>query len=427
MNSNLDRDSNSAYEWKIVALMSLGFGLVGIDRFMIMPLFPVMMKDLRLDYQDLGHITSALAVAWGVSALFTGRLSDRFGHRKVIIPAMIVFSLLVGASGVAGSVGALIMIRALMGFAEGAFTPASITATLDGSKPTRHGLNIGIQQSAMPLFGLGVTPILATQLLKVVPWHWIFGIVAIPGLILSYLTYKVLCNTSASVAADHTQTHDQADHKWHDVLRYRNVWLSVIGMLCWLTCLIVLSALFPNYLVDYLHLSLEQMGFVLSAIGAGGALGTWIMPALSDRIGRKPVMVISVAGALAASLTLSQTGPHPALLFVFLMATIFFIFTMITLTVGPISVEAVPAKLMTTASGLVIGVGEIFGGGVAPEVAGYVAQHFGIQYILHLGTGALVLGLAVVLFLRETAPVKLKSAVALAGAHYVPPEQLNKL
>lgn len=400
-------DWDTSYEWKIVVLLSLGFGLVGVDRFMIMPLFPVMMRDLKLDYQDLGHITAALSVAWGLSALFTGNLSDRFGHRKVIIPAMLIFSLLACASGLAWSVGSLMLIRALMGLAEGAYTPSSITATLDASERHRHGRNVGIQQAALPLFGLGIAPILVTQLLRFMPWHWIFAMVAVPGIIVSFLTWKVLRNTSGAQAAIHTQTHDASNHRWFDVLRYRNVLLCFVGMLCWLTCLIVLSALLPNYLTDYLHLSLQQMGFVLSATGVGGTLGGLVMPSLSDRIGRKPVMIISVVGAFVSLWAFSHTGAEPVLLFAGLLATIFFVFAMITLTVGPISAEAVPAKLMTTASGLVIGVGEVFGGGVAPSVAGYVAKHFGIQYIMQLGMGALVIGLLVALSLKETAPTRI--------------------
>ena len=73
--------ADASYEWKAVTLLALGFGLVSIDRFMIMPLFPVMMKDLNLNYQDLGLITGILAVTWGISSLFMGKLSDRFGHR----------------------------------------------------------------------------------------------------------------------------------------------------------------------------------------------------------------------------------------------------------------------------------------------------------------------------------------------------------
>jgi predicted MFS family arabinose efflux permease len=404
---------DTAYEWKAVLLLALGFGLVGIDRFMIMPLFPVMMADLHLDYQDLGHITGALSVAWGISAMFMGNLSDRIGHRKVIIPAIVVFSLLAGLSGLATGVGTLILIRAVMGFAEGAYTPASIVATLEASKPTRHGRNIGIQQMALPLFGLGLAPILVTQLLKFLPWHSIFAVVSIPGLAVAFLLWKVLRNTKTSAAAVHTATHDSGRHRWTDVFRYRNIPLNIVGMLCWLTCLVVLSALFPSYLVDYLHLSMQQMGYILSAIGFGGTLGTVIMPTLSDRLGRKPVMILSVLGAAIFLVLLSRAGPNPTELFAYLMLTLLFVFSLITLTVGPLSAESVPAKLMSTASGLVVGIGEVFGGGLAPALAGYVAKHYGIQYILYLGFVALAIGFVVAICLKETAPSRVDASASV--------------
>lgn len=407
------------YEWKAVALLCLGFGLVGIDRFMILPLFPVIARDLRLDYQQLGQVTGVLAIAWGVAALFMGNLSDRFGHRKVIIPAIIVFSLLAGFSGLATGVVSLMFIRALIGFAEGAYTPSSIVATLDASKPSRQGMNIGIQQAALPLFGLGIAPILVTQLLKVVEWHWIFAMVSIPGLVIAYLLYRLLRNTPATVAAVHTTAHDATTHKWSDVFRYRNIPLNMIGMLCWLTNLVVLSALLPNYLIDYLHLSLEQMGLVLSAIGFGGTAGTLLMPALSDRIGRKPVMILSVIGAGVGLYLLMHTGAEPSSLFTWLFVTLFFIFSMICLTVGPLSAESVPAKLMSTASGIVVGTGEIFGGGIAPVIAGYVAQHFGIQYIMHLAAVALVIGFVIALSLKETAPTQQRDKPTFAHSEQV--------
>lgn len=65
---------------------------------------------------------------------------------------------------------------------------------------------------------------------------------------------------------------------------------------------------------------------------------------------------------------------------------------------------------MATATGLVIGVGEIFGGGFAPIIAGFVAEHYGIQYMLQLAIGGLVIGLIVALALKETAPVRIGAA-----------------
>jgi MFS family permease len=71
---------------------------------------------------------------------------------------MLAFSVLVGLSGLATGLGSLLVLRALMGFADGAYTPTSIVATLEASRPTRHGLNLGIQQMMLPLFGLGLAP-----------------------------------------------------------------------------------------------------------------------------------------------------------------------------------------------------------------------------------------------------------------------------
>ena len=66
--------------------------------------------------------------------------------------------------------------------------------------------------------------------------------------------------------------------------------------------------------------------------------------------------------------------------------------------------EAVPLSLRATASGAVIAVGEIFGGGIAPSIAGYTARHFGIDYIFHLAVGGLVIAVLTCFALKETAP-----------------------
>lgn len=67
-----------------------------------------------------------------------------------------------------------------------------------------------------------------------------------------------------------------------------------------------------------------------------------------------------------------------------------------------------------------VGCGRIFGGGIAPSIAGYVAQHYGIQNILYLALLGVILGIIVCLFLKETAPRKARSSAQL-------PLQLNRM
>lgn len=393
------------YEWKAVALLAIGFGLVGLDRFIILPLYPVMMRDLGLDYQDLGNISAVLALAWGLSSIFMGRLSDRIGRRKVIIPSVLVFSLLAGFSGLASGVGGLLLIRAVMGVAEGAFTPTSIAATAEASHPSRLGMNIGLQQAFFPLLGLGLAPIIATQLLLVVPsWRWVFVLVSVPGFFLAWALYKVLREPAAQRPVSEGNHGIGSD--WLAALRYRNVVLNLAGMFCMLTSLFVSSVMLPSYLTDYLHLGMQQMGFVMSAIGFGGFCGMVLMPTLSDRLGRKPVALISCMATGVALWLIIHTGAEPMTLFLLLFATTFFNFSMICMIVGPLTSESVPPALISTATGLVVGIGEVFGGGVAPALAGYIAQHHGIENTLYLALSGVALGLVVAACLRETAPTR---------------------
>ena len=64
----------------------------------------------------------------------------------------------------------------------------------------------------------------------------------------------------------------------------------------------------------------------------------------------------------------------------------------------------------------VIGAGEIFGGGVAPSIAGSIAQTYGLQYILYFALSGQVLGLLLSFFLKETAPRKTSAAEAAVSA-----------
>jgi predicted MFS family arabinose efflux permease len=390
---------NPRTSWTIVILMALGFGLVGIDRFMITTLFPVIAKDLHLDYADIGTITGALAFAWGFAALIMGNRADRLGRGRVLAGSLLVFALLIGASGLATGLMSLILVRVVMGFADGAYTPASIAATIESAAPRHHGLAIGIQQMMLPAFGLGLAPLIIAQLLHVIEWRWMFVLFSLPGFILAWFVFKKLPRAATDVAPSQGSFSD-----WRAVLAFRNVRIAMVLMLCWLTCLMTASALLPNYLIDHVGLTFEQMGGVMSAIGLGSAVGTVSLPWLSDRIGRKPVMLLSSAGGIAALFMLNSTGADTTQLFVWLFLVHFFNNAAITLTVGPLCAETVPPALMATASGVVIAVGELFGGGLAPVITGHVAKAFGIDKLLLLPMGTLALGFVLSAMLIETRP-----------------------
>lgn len=397
---------DTSYEWRAVLLLFLGFGLVGLDRWMIAPLFPSIMHDLKLTYQDLGDAVGALALCWGAFSTLMGNLSDRVGRRQILIPALLAFSCMAGFTGVVAGATMLIAIRGVMGATEGAFLSTSVALTGEASHPRRRGLNQGIQLSGFSLFGLALGPIIATQLLGVVPsWRWVFFIVSVPGFILAAFLYRVIREPP------HLQSSAEAATRaprlpWSDILRSRNVILSMVGMLCGMSCIFVLGAFIPNYLVDYLHLSPVEMGFVTSGLGFGGFVGGIVMPGLSDHIGRRASAILCFVGAAALLYGFIRTGVEPVMLFTLLSGVSFFGSGVLSLLTGPVATEAVPQQLASSAVGIASGTGEIFGGGIGPVIAGYIAQHYGIQDVVVFSLGGLLLGIVVSAFLLETAPRK---------------------
>ena len=89
------------------------------------------------------------------------------------------------------------------------------------------------------------------------------------------------------------------------------------------------------------------------------------------------------------------TGANPTVLFVLLFGAYFFIGGVISITVGPLIGHSVPAAIATTATGLVVGIGEMVGGALVPAVAGAAADAAGIAVIIPIAIGAIVVALFV--------------------------------
>jgi MFS family permease len=410
---------DTSYEWKAVLLLGIGFGLVGLDRWIIAPLFPFIAQDLGLSEGDIGRLAGILGVVWGIFAIFTGRLSDKVGHRKVLIPAILLFSLMSGLSGMAQGLTALILIRALMGAMEGTYCPTSFTAVAAASKPVRRGFNQGLQQSGFALFGLALGPIIATQLLNIVPsWREVFWVVAIPGFIVGAGLFFVL-REPKDTQGGHligavNPVEPGGSSGWLAPMKSSNIIVCMLALLCAMACVFVLSALVPVYLVNVLQLSAGEMGLVTSAIGFGGFFGQFGWPGLSDKLGRKPLAILGFVGATICVWWFANTGAVVPMLFASLFVCSFFCLGNVALITGPIATESAPPGLVSASIGIVVGAGEIFGGGVAPYLAGSVADNYGLPNVLYVAFAGVALGIVVCFFLKETAPSKQIAAPHMA-------------
>ena len=186
------------------------------------------------------------------------------------------------------------------------------------------------------------------------------------------------------------------------------------ALFCAMTCVFVLSAMVPSYLVDYLKLTPAQMGFVTSALGFGGFAGRMGLPGIpmfSDE-SRWPLKALPGAALMLWAFTF-HVGPAPGALRRAVRISFFCSRSGKFANRSDLG-ESAPRGLVSSAIGIVVGSGEIFGGGVAPSVAGFIAQHYGIQGILVFGAGRRDAGShRLCLGLIETAPQRVAAVISL--------------
>lgn len=176
---------------------------------------------------------------------------------------------------------------------------------------------------------------------------------------------------------------------------------------------VITWAFMPLYLVQVKGYDQLTGGFIMSSLGIAAAIYSFAISGLSDRIGRKPMMVglpfLSLVGPLAA---LYYHGPAPVLVaFFFVGWAVNGIFPIFMATIPS---ESVDAHHHATVLGLAMGSCEILGGVFGPPVAGVFNDAFGPSTFLWMLMVLAVISGFVAMGLKETAPQALAKRGSLS-------------
>lgn len=398
--------NSPAYQFLLVFLLSLNFGIVFFDRQAINALMPFIEPELGLSGTEIGLLASGLSFSWAIAAFFVGKLSDSLGKRKLLlILATVAFSLCSFLSGVATSFLFLFGARLLMGAAEGGVMPISHAMVASEVDPARRGLAQGVAQNlGSNLLGSFLAPVVLVAFATAFSWREAFYLAAAPGLLSAALIWFMLREPEpAPVHAEHA-----ADSmSIMEALKVRNMWICVVVGVLMVGHFVITWAFMPIFLVQGKGLDPSTMSWVMGALGIAAAIYSIVISGLSDIIGRKPVMValpfLSVVGPLGA---LYFEGSSVAL------AAIFFVGWAVN-GIFPIFMATIPSETFAqrhhaTVLGLAMGSCEVLGGVFGPTIAGALNDAFGLSTFLWLLIALALVSGFVAMGLRETAPAVLK-------------------
>ena len=296
----------------------------------------------------------------------------------------------------------LLLVRALLGIAEGPAWSIMTAMIEESSHPTRRGRNIGIVVSAAALVGLAVAPVLTTQVGARYGWRWAFFVSGVPGFLLGLLIWKFVKEpergNSAGVHGQPVKIRD-----FLSVLRYRNMLLCCAGAAGFLSWLFLHNIFAPLYITEVAHQAPTTAGFLMGASGLGSFFLALYFPRLSDRIGRKPVLLVMAAMCTIVPLALLIS---PLYTYPWVLAAIVFLANagqgIGALILVLVPTESVPPQFAATAIGLATLTAEIIGAALAPILAGPVVQSYGLGAAMWLSAGGAVLVFVVALSLKET-------------------------
>lgn len=359
----------------LVALLSLNLGFFVLAHGAFAWLAPMIQPSLGLSNMQVGMASGALAVCLALSALIAGRLADRFGKpRLILLAGTLGCSFCSVLSGLAANFQALLAARALMGAAEGAVlvvTQALIIAQVDAR---RRGLAIGICTSVgRNLAGIVGPPlIIATALMY--GWRHAFWVPALPGLLLA-----LLIRLKLDEGHDPTPV-GRRDAVSRSIWRSRNMLVNLLLTIILFASSAAAASFLPLFLVRIAGLAPRDMSLILMTFTAAMLACGVICPALSDRFGRRTMVLVFSALSVPGDVILANAGGDVALI---LAGTILgsAIAAPAGLIIGIIPAESVGAKHAATAIGLNLFGGQAVGGGLMPVALGWAADRHGLVIV----------------------------------------------
>ncbi|MCM3129486.1 MFS transporter [Paenibacillus provencensis] len=261
-----------------------------IDRGVITLALSQMGQDMSLDASALGIVLSSFFVGYALMQIPGGWLADKFGSRKVIVVAILFWSLFTGLSGAAWSLASLLVIRFLFGIGEGAYPSASTKAISDYFSTEKRTKAQTTMMSSNALGG-AIAPIICTPLLLWLGWRHTFLAISLLGVVLVIWFLYITRGSSHKKGASSLPKAEKGVYK--ELLRNRTLWKVMALFFFANIASWGLSSWMPTYLIEAQGIDLKAAGLVSAIPAVIAALGMLVSGRIIDRIGARAKYVVT--------------------------------------------------------------------------------------------------------------------------------------
>ena len=354
------------------------------------PLTPFIRDEFSLNYQQMGWIMSATNIAYGVSHLPAGWLTDRLGPRIMIMLGISGVALFAILAGLAPSYMLLFVFMILLGVMGGGYHPAASPLVAASVDKKYRGSALGLHQIGGTA-SFFLAPLIAAAIFQTLSWRGTIITMAIPAFIIGIVLFVLLGKRGYAKKATPMTADIQPEAAEASGSVRRLIPFITLGMILQVLIFGAVSYI-ALFAVDDLHATAETGAFLFALFHFAGL---WAGPAggyLSDRIGTIPVMltVSIIAGPILYLLGMTSLGWS---VWAVLLVLGICMYIAMPVTESHIITHSPPHRRST-----VLGVyyfASRGGIGISTLVMGILADHYDFETIFSVA-GGIMLGVAVI-------------------------------
>ncbi len=187
---------NPARRWWALVAIAASVLVVGLDLTVLNLALPTIATDLHASASDLQWISDAYSLVLAAVMLPAGLLGDRFGRKKVLIIALVLFGASSAACAYAVGTAELIAARAVLGIGASAVFPLSLSVIPVLFAPQERQRAIALMASAT-FISFPIGPIVGGYLLDHFWWGSVF-LINVPVVVLALVAVAFLLPESRS-------------------------------------------------------------------------------------------------------------------------------------------------------------------------------------------------------------------------------------
>jgi MFS family permease len=391
----------STRSFKEVWLISAGHTLTHWYPATFYLLLPLIGRELGLSYSQIGLIMTCQSLAGAVSNIPGGMFVDTVG-RKGFLLALSLFwvgfpYLLMGFTH---SYWPLVLCVSLVGIGNNLWHPTAIP-TLASRFPGRKGLVLSIHGMGGNV-GDAVAPLVIGALLATLTWRQVVFVNVAPGVLIAclILVYLGSLRLGGEVAekkpAKEGQTLTEYFRGLRELVKNKNMILLTVSSSFRTMTQTGLLTFLPVFLAYEMGYSPLWVGACMFLLQAAGFAASPIAGHLSDRMGRRSILMSSMAMTAVVLFFMAVAGKSN--LFIFFIAVLGFFLYAVRPVLQAWILETTPKKMGGTSIGVLFGAQHI-GSALGPVLGGLIADRYGLMAAFYFLAATIVVANLFVFFI----------------------------